>query len=125
MTRKHNPFADIASLRKMAATESPSTKRRTKSRRTWQSKFVRVPNKWVKMLAACRSANAYRLALYLLDEHRRLKGGSIPISNLAALNGAAIGRMAKWRALRELEALGLIRLEQRHGKSPLVWLNEV
>jgi hypothetical protein len=47
------------------------------------------------------------------------------VSNVAALEDAAIGRYAKWRALRELEALGLIRLEQRHGKSPLATLLKV
>jgi hypothetical protein len=95
----------------------------TKKKR--KSPFIMVPRGWAEKLAASRSANAYRLAHYLLDEHFKNGGEPIRVSNIGALNGAAIGRYAKWRALRELEALGLIRLEQHHGKSPLVTLNEV
>jgi hypothetical protein len=90
--------------------------------KNWQSEFVQVPWTWVERLATSRSANTYRLALYLLDEHRRKRGEPIQVSNIGALNGAAIGRQAKWRALRELEALTLIQLERRRGQSPLVKL---
>jgi hypothetical protein len=96
-----------------------ATKRRAKN---WQSEFIMVPLHWAEKLATSRSANAYRLAYYLLDEHRRTRGKPIQVSNVGALRGAAIGRYAKWRALRELEALGLIRIEQRHGKSPAATL---
>ena len=100
-----------------------AAKRHTKKKR--QTQFVQVPRHWVEKLATSRSANAYRLGLYLLDEHFKNGNEPIRVSNIGALNGAALGRMAKWRALRELEALELIRIEQHHGRSPAVTLSGV
>jgi hypothetical protein len=85
--------------------------------------FVMVPWGWVERLQSSRSAETYRLAIYLLHEQWRSSGEQIKLSNVAVLEGADITRFAKWRALRELEEMGLVKVDRRgNGRSPLVKL---
>jgi hypothetical protein len=85
-----------------------------------QDKFVVMPFSWIEKLALSRSANTYRLAQYLLYEHLIKGRKPIKVSNIAALDGAFIGREAKRRGLLELEAYGLIHVDRRCGCSPTV-----
>jgi hypothetical protein len=57
------------------------------------------------------------LALTLLFEGWKAKGASIKVGN-----DKAGSRQSKWRALVELERRGLIRIERRSKKAPLVYL---
>ena len=83
--------------------------------------FVRVPLEWVHRLAGARYAATTTLALHLLhrtfQEHRQ----TIRVANgLLALKG--ISRGQKWRALAELQAMGLVEIEHRERKSPIITL---
>jgi hypothetical protein len=81
--------------------------------------FVKVPWPWVERLVGARHICTYRVALYLL--HRDWKGGGRPFSLAnGVLAEHGITRRQKWEALRELERLGLIQVERRPRKSPLV-----
>jgi hypothetical protein len=82
-------------------------------------RFVQVPDEWVERLKGARHIGSYRLAFYLLFENWRLGGGQIAVSNVVAETIGLVPRV-KWRALRELEALGLIKIETRSRSSPLV-----
>jgi hypothetical protein len=95
-----------------------SDPQRPKKRR--RRKFVQVPWSWVEKLVSSRSANTYRLALYLLYENFKDDGKPIKLSNGGAKEGADITRYAKRRALLELETLGLVRIERHPRRSPLV-----
>ena len=90
--------------------------------KTWQRNHVVVPWSWVERLQFSESANTYRLALHLLYEHWRGGGKPVKLSNVGALEGADVTRYAKWRALQELEGLGLVKIERRRRYSPLVTL---
>src|SRR5262245_1463276 len=81
--------------------------------------FIKVPWTWVERLAAARHIATYRVALHVL--YRNWKGGSRPFTLAnGALAAEGVARGTKWRALRELEALGLISIERRPKRSPII-----
>jgi hypothetical protein len=81
--------------------------------------FVKVPWTWIERLSKTGSPNTYRVALHLLYLHWKQGGHAITLAN-GMLIMEGVSRWAKWRALRELEQLGLINIECRPRKSPLV-----
>jgi hypothetical protein len=85
----------------------------------WQRKFVRVPWAWVDRLKSTNRGSTYRLALLLIYEDWRTGGRPIRLSN-TMLAEHGVTRKAKWRALRELEQLELVKVERRPRKSPIV-----
>jgi hypothetical protein len=84
-----------------------------------QQHFVRMPWAWVERLRNTKSANTYRVALHLLYLYWKTGGASFSLAN-GGLAMEGVTRHAKWRALRELERLGLIMVERRPRKSPLI-----
>jgi hypothetical protein len=91
-----------------------SVSRKTRRRR---EQFVMVPWTWVERLARARFTATYRVALHALHEHWRNGGKPFTLSN-SAVKG--VERRAKWRALRELEQFGLVTIERRKRKTPLI-----
>jgi hypothetical protein len=84
-----------------------------------REQFVMVPWSWVERLAKARFTATYRVALHILYRHWKGGGESFTLSNGAvAMEG--VGRRAKWRALGELERLGLITVERRPRRTPLI-----
>jgi hypothetical protein len=87
--------------------------------RKWRRRFIQFPWARVDALKATDRSQTYRLALLLVYEHWRAGGRDIVLSNLA-LEREGISRWSKWRALGDLEQLGLIRVDRRHRKAPRV-----
>jgi hypothetical protein len=83
--------------------------------------FVKVPWIWIERLAQAHYIATYRVALHLLYEHWKKHGGPISLAN-GALRAEGVTRFAKWRALGELEQLGLISIERRRRQSPKIAL---
>jgi hypothetical protein len=83
--------------------------------------FIQVPWLWFEKLAN-ETGRTYRVALYLL--HLDWKGGGKPfkLSN-KSLEADGVSRQSKGRALTRLEALGLIRIERRAKRSPIIHLS--
>jgi hypothetical protein len=84
-----------------------------------REQFVMVPWRWLDLLATTSSANTYRVVMHLLYEHWRRNGQSFPLPN-GMLRLGGVTRQAKWRALVELERLGLVSVEKRPNRSPKV-----
>jgi hypothetical protein len=86
--------------------------------------FVMVPWTWIEKLGTARYVATYRVALHVLYRHWRGRGEPFTLSNgMVAIEG--VSRWQKWRALRELERLGLIAIERRPRRSPaLPWSDE-
>jgi hypothetical protein len=107
-------FAEV----QRGAGKAVAPKRRSKARK---ETFVKVPLWWFEEATrATRSPQAF-VAVWLL--HLAWKAGSptFKLSNdKLAERGAE--RRAKRRALANLEAAGLITVERRHGKAPVVTL---
>jgi hypothetical protein len=81
--------------------------------------FVKVPWAWIERLAPTHSAATYRVAHHVLYQHWKQRGQPIRVAN-GVLRMEGVPRTSKWRALLELERLGLISIERRLRKSPLV-----
>jgi hypothetical protein len=86
-----------------------------------RQQFVQVPWAWIERLAQSQSANTYRVAVTLLYLHWKTNGDAIKLANgMLAIDG--VSRYAKYRALAELERFGLITVNRRRKKSPIVTL---
>ena len=81
--------------------------------------FVKVPVLWVERLAGARRITTYRVALHLLYRSWKTGSRTVGLSN-APLAAEGISRRAKWRALWELERLGLVLVERRQRRVPRV-----
>jgi hypothetical protein len=85
--------------------------------REQQKHFAKVPALWVERLAKARHIATYRVALHVLYQNWKRGGAPFALSNRAV---EGVNRSAKWRALIELEQLGLITIERRPNRSPKV-----
>lgn len=87
----------------------------------WRRVMTQVPRQWeLKLLKASR-ISTYRLAHELLYLGWYSKGEPIAVtSQVAKATGLSV--RSKWRALRELEQLGLIKIVSGSRKSPRVTL---
>jgi hypothetical protein len=83
----------------------------------WRREFVRVPWAWVERLQSAKRVSTYRLAHLLLYESWRIGGRPVVLSNVFTKT-EGLSRRSKWRALVELETLGLVRVERRPRRSP-------
>jgi hypothetical protein len=92
--------------------------RRT-SKKQKGERFVKFPLIWVERLVVARHIATYRVALHALHQHWRNRGQSFTLSN-RSMGAEGVERRAKWRALRELEHLGLIMIERRKRRSPMI-----
>jgi len=96
----------------------PPPPRRTMASRK-RRHFIKVPLLWVERLAEARHIATYRVALHLLYQNWKMGGQPVPLPN-GPLIAAGIARGTKWRALSELERLGLVIVERRKRKAPRV-----
>jgi hypothetical protein len=93
-------------------------------RRREKVRFIMVPLTWKSRLAKAKHAATLKLALHLLFETWRRKDAKVALSN-ARMAEDGISRWQKWRALGELEQLGLVRIERRKRKSPVATVVKV
>src|SRR5262249_23355931 len=81
-------------------------------------KFTKVPQIWQECLAETRAdGGAYRVALYLLN--KAYWGQQVTLST-ATMQKLGVGRKGKRSALQQLRRAGLIAVEERPRKSPIV-----
>jgi hypothetical protein len=113
--QEQDPF-DLALLRIDPADPNLKPKGATRKKTGWLKQFVRVPWMWVDRLKGARHVSTYQLAFHLLYEHWRNGGRAIKLPNSAL----GIERRRKWRGLRELEQFGLVTIERRARKAPLI-----
>jgi hypothetical protein len=83
----------------------------------WQKRYVQVPWRWVEKLRSAKQPSTINLAIALLYEHWIRGGRVIALSNKKA---GWMSSRSKWRALAELEALDLIAVERKRGRSPRI-----
>lgn len=98
---------------------APHTPRKIAKRR---EHFIRVPFTWLERLDGA-AAKVYALALHLRYLHWRNKGRAFTLAN-GMLKIDGISRASKWRALAELERRGLIIIERRNRKSPVITVRD-
>jgi hypothetical protein len=80
--------------------------------------FVMVSRRWAKALDGA-SGQTWQVAVLLLHLHWKEHGGPVRLSNSAAW-AVKIPPRSKWWALGDLEERGLILVERRPRKAPIV-----
>jgi hypothetical protein len=97
---------------------------RKSKREEWQRLCTLIPREWELQLLEAKRVSTYRLAIELLYLHWYGKGKPVIVSSKVA-NAAKLSVRSKWRALVELEQLGLIETDRRLRRSPRVILLRV
>ena len=96
----------------------PSPERRKRQR----EQFVKIPLWWAEQAArATKTPQAY-VWIWLLRLAWEAKAKTFPLPN-QKLRQAGVSCEIKRRALAKLEVAGLLKVERRHGKTPVVTLN--
>ena len=86
-------------------------------------RFIPVPMAWRERLDGA-AGKTYAVALDLLYLGWKGKGAPIKLANgMFRIDG--VSRQSKWRALNDLERRGLITVERRPNRSPIVRLNNL
>jgi hypothetical protein len=81
-------------------------------------KFVKVPKMWQMRLAETRAeGSTYRVALFLLDQASFSRKVTLSSARLRKLG---VSRNGKRSALQKLRHAGLIAVEERPRKSPII-----
>jgi hypothetical protein len=113
----HDDF-DIDQIRaKTPAGERLGSKRRPRRK----DQFVMVPLEWMHRLCSARRTATWTVAIHLLFRAFKERRQVVRLANgVLAAKGVTPGQ--KWRALRELGALGLVEVERRPRKSPNITL---
>jgi hypothetical protein len=83
-------------------------------------RFIMFPMEWQLQLARVDADKcAYRVALYLLHESWRSQSIYVRLANIG-LKGLGVGREGKGHALEQLEEAGLVSVDRKDRKSPVV-----
>ena len=115
-----DPF-DIKALRidpaKFAAPYIPAKIRKR------QKQFVQVPWWWVEKLlkTPLATGTTWGVACHLLHLDWKNRGKPFKLPN-GMLKYDGISRQSKWRALLDLERRGLIVVQRRPKKSPIIYV---
>jgi hypothetical protein len=81
-------------------------------------KFTKFPKMWQQQLARVRASGCtYRVALYLLDRASFSKQVTLSTSTMRT---RGVSRNGKRGALNQLQRAGLIAVEERPDKNPIV-----
>jgi hypothetical protein len=89
----------------------------SKLRRRRHGRFTPMPDEWLPRLTNTTALVALYLQHLAFKEHRQV----VKLAN-GPLTLQGVSRLQKRRALIELEALGLISVERRARKSPIITL---
>jgi hypothetical protein len=81
--------------------------------------FLVIPDDWLDVIDAVPGRHAYRLMLRLMRISWRLKSATVKVTNKIFLD-CRMDRHTKLETLRRLEQAGLISVDRRPRKSPLV-----
>jgi hypothetical protein len=86
-----------------------------------RERFIQVPIRWMERLgkAPLASGAVHQVALHLLYLNWKHGGKPFKLPN-GELHYDGVNRQAKWRALAILERRGLITVERRRKKSPII-----
>jgi DNA-binding transcriptional ArsR family regulator len=110
--------ADGFDLDELALPAMPGAPVRPETKQRGHTRFIRVPYQWWERLAdAGADGPTVLLALHILYEHWRKRGAPFSLLTCAV---PGVSRGQKGRALTKLEAIGLIKIERRPRKAPIL-----
>ena len=112
---------DPLNLDRLTLVDNQIPERRVSAPRKVQKRrqhFIMVPWAWFERLNGAHG-QIYRVALFLLYLNWKDKGRPIKLTN-GMLRSDGVSRQSKWRALHELERRGLISVQRRPNRTPVV-----
>jgi len=109
VARNAEEHAKLVELRKAASHKTPGNPARSKK------SFIMITQAQQARLDALGLSPCMRLFVALLWEHFRHRGRAFPL-----LTGKVLDPQAQRRALSQLEAVGLISVQRRPPKPPLI-----
>jgi hypothetical protein len=86
--------------------------------RKWRRHYALLPWNWIEKLAGV-SGTTFMVAVVVRYLHWKEKGQPIKLAN-SELASLGVSRFSKWTALSDLERRGLITVERRPKRSPIV-----
>ncbi len=89
-----------------------------------REKFIMVPMTWRERLTGATGSTILVALDLLYLAWKGGKGKAVKLPN-GMLKHDGISRQSKWRALDDLELRGLITVERRPSRSPLVYLSRL
>jgi hypothetical protein len=89
------------------------------SSRDYKPRFVRVPIWWMLLATEATHTKQAMVAIELLLQSWRKQRMTFPLPS-GRLKRHGISRMTTWRALQQLKKRGLITIEMRGQKAPLI-----
>jgi hypothetical protein len=112
-----------AASKETSTEEVQSPRRRGPSKRMQLADFPfkRLPDLWIEKLAQAQYKSTLKLAIYLLVLDWEERGKPIELTS-ARLAKSGISPDERKYAFREVESLGVARLERRHSQSPIATL---
>jgi DNA polymerase family A len=110
-----------ADKRRLAELQATTQAYLTKRKKRKDELFVRVPLWWAVEAAKATGTLKMLVLLELLHRSWKARDLTFPFPN-GSLGKTGVGREAKRRVLRDLEAAKLVTIERRHGKTPMVTL---
>ena len=97
---------------------APPRKRRGKSSK---DPFAMVPLWWIEQAARAAETPRAFVLVWLLHLAWRARSMTFPIPN-GALAKRGVSRWVKYEVIDALEEAGLVTVDRRHGKTPIVTL---
>jgi hypothetical protein len=94
----------------------------TKTKHKREHHFIKMPWSWLERLSQVRNRASFLVILVVLYQHWKHKSRPFTLRN-STVSEFGITRWQKWTALGELEALGLITVDRRDRKAPLIRVN--
>jgi hypothetical protein len=110
----------VFDLSKLRSPDAPSDA--ASPRRPTLGQFLVIPDDWLDLLDAIPGRHAHRLMFRLMRISWRQKSVSVKVTNKIFLD-CRMDRHTKSETLRRLELAGLISVEWRPRKSPLVTIH--
>jgi hypothetical protein len=94
--------------------ETLNTGRAKRRRKSFETKFVKVPARWIEALSQTKSVSTWRLTMVILAEafKRKHLGGEIVLSSQVT----RMPHATRYRATQELVRLGLIQRKPGSGR---------
>ena len=124
--KRRNAFDDPEDLKRRTAEKLAETAAKEAAKpqpkQRHKGTFVLVPRGWAQKLAASKATgNTWALVMAILYRNNldKFRGTAFPIA-AAVMREATISKQRKRSALDQLEALGLIEVQWRGNKAPLV-----
>ena len=112
---------DLSQFEAKTSTPDPKPKRKSKRLPLADYPFKRLPDYWIYRLTKAQCISTFKLAHLLLQLDWVFRETPFELGN-DRLHDAELSPDAKLRALDELEELGLVRVQYRRFKAPVVTL---